>query len=212
MHRNPEILLNAHALVPSDGHAREGHKRNDAYIFAFLAGLTAASQDDLQKAFASDQPHYLAYTMSQEWRNPLHWNPLGDLALKSESEEELIVQIHGQDSGRALIHKTISLPPRTKVMIREGFYSISALHVRRIPDARIGIQCEAIQEACVIAPLDWGNLWIYVMDIFLTGWISHEEFGQHAKPLPINSRTFQYEHTKVKNLTLPNSELLFDNK
>jgi hypothetical protein len=207
MRREPQILLESPALVPSDAHARAGHKRDDLYIFAFTAGLTAASQDDLKKVLASDQPHYLAYVMPQEWRKPLHWNPLGELALKSESAEELIVEIHGQDSGREVMRKTVSLPPKTKVVIQEGFYAIGALHVRRIPDARIGIHCEGIRDTCVIRPLEWGNLWIYGMEIFLTGWLSHEEFGQLAKTLPVNSRTFQYEHTKVKNLYVPVSTL-----
>jgi hypothetical protein len=207
MRHKPQILLDAPALVPSDQHAREGHKRDDLYIFAFLAGLTAASQDDLKKVLVSDQPHYLAYAMPQEWRKPSHWNPLGTLALKSESAEELLVEIQGQDSGRELMRKTISLPPKTRVLIHEGFYAISALHVRRMPDARVGIHCEGIRETCIISPTEWGNLWVYGMDIFLTGWVSYEEFSQLAKPLPVNSRTFQYEHTKVKNLTLPISEL-----
>jgi hypothetical protein len=207
MRHKPEILLQAPALVPSDQHAREGHKRDDIYIFAFLAGLIAASQDDLKKVMATDQPHYLAYVMPQAWRKPQHWNPLGVLALKSESAEELLVEIHGQDSGRELIRKTVSLPPRTKVILQEKFYSISALHVRRMPEARVGIHCEAIHETTIITPMDWANLWVYGMDIFLTGWLSHEEFGQIAKPLPLHSRTFQYEHTKAKNLYVPISNL-----
>jgi hypothetical protein len=207
MRHKPQILLDAPALVPSDQHAREGHKRDDAYIFAFLAGRTAASQDDLKKALASDQPHYLAYVMPQAWRKPQHWNPLGALALKSESAEELLIEIHGQDSGRELMRKTVSLSPRTRVIVQENFYSVSALHVRRLPDARVGIHCEGIHETTIITPIEWGNLWVYGMDIFLTGWLTHAEFGQIAKPLPVHSRTFQYEHTKVKNLYVPISNL-----
>ncbi len=207
MRRRPEILLKASALVPSDQHAREGHKRDDLYIFAFLAGLIAASQDDLKKAVTSDQPHYLVYIMPEQWRRPQHWNPLGTLSLKSDSDEELILEINGQDSSREVMHKVISLPPKTKVVVDDPFYSVTSMHIRRLPDARLGIRCDAVREACVVPPVEWGNIWIYGMDIFLTGWLSHEEFGQIAKPLPINSRTFQYEHTKVKNLYVPVSNL-----
>lgn len=207
MRRTPEILLKAPALVPSDGHAREGHKRDDLYIFAFLAGLTAASQDDLKKAVASNQPPYLVYTMTEEWRKPLHWNPLGPLTLKSDSEEELLLEINGQDSGREWMRKVVSLPPKTKIIVDDPFYSVTSLHIRKVADARIGIRCDAIKEACVVSPLEWGNIWIYGMDIFLTGYISHEEFSQLARPLAINSRTYQYEHTRVKNLFMSISEL-----
>lgn len=207
MRRTPEILLKAPALVPSDGHAREGHKRDDLYIFAFLAGLIAASQDDLKKAVASHQPHYLVYVMPEEWRKPPHWNPLGALILKSDSEEEVLLEINGQDSGREWMRKIVSLPPRTKIIVDDPFYSVTSLHTRRVPDARLGIRCDAIKETSVVTPREWGNIWIYGMDIFLTGYISHEEFSQLARPLAIHSRTFQYEHTKVKNLFMSISEL-----
>ncbi|MFN8412187.1 MAG: hypothetical protein U0Z26_07350 [Anaerolineales bacterium] len=207
MRRTPEILLKVPALVPSDQHAREGHRRDDLYLFAFLGGLIAASQDDLKKAMSANQPHYLAYVMPEEWRKPLNWNPLDTLTLKSDSEEELLVEVNGQDAGREGIRRVVSLPPKTKVSLTDSFYSITALHVRRVPEARIGLRCENIKEALVVSPLGWGNLWIYGMDIFLAGYLSYEEFGQRAKPLLPNSRTFQYEHTKVKNLALPVSSL-----
>lgn len=207
MRRNPEIILKAPALVPSDQHAREGHKRDDLYIFAFLAGLIAASQDDLKKVIAKGQPHYLVYVMPEAWRKPTHWNPLGKLTLKSESEEEMILEVNGQDSGREMMRKVISLPPKTKVVLDDAFYSVTAIHVRQIPDARIGIHCDGVKDTCIISPLEWGNIWVYGLDLFFVGYISYEEFSQHAKPLAINSRTFQYEHTKVKNLALPISEL-----
>jgi hypothetical protein len=207
LRRNPHILLKAPALVPADQHAREGHKLDDLYIFAFLAGLIAASQDDLKKVIASHQPHYLVHVMPEEWRKPQHWNPFGALSLKSDSEEELLVEINGQDSARDALRTTVSLPPKTKVTVDHSFYSITAIHVRKLPDARVGLRCEAVKEAEVISPLQWGNLWVYGLDIFLAGYLPYEEFGQLAKLLPIHSRTFQYEHTKVKNLSLPISNL-----
>ncbi len=207
MRRRPEILLKAPALVPSDQHAREGHKYNDLYIFAFLGGLIAASQNDLKKAITTDQPHYLVHVMPEEWRKPQHWNPLGALTLKSDLEEELLLEINGQDSGREMMRKVVSLPPKTKIMLDDSFYSITSIHVRRSPDARLGIRCDAIKEAEVISPIQWGNLWVYGMDIFLAGYLTYDEFSQQAKPLAVNSQTFQYEHTKVKNLYVPISSL-----
>src|ERR1044072_953726 len=35
--RNPQVLLKAPALIPSDQHAGEGHSLLDLYLFAFLA-------------------------------------------------------------------------------------------------------------------------------------------------------------------------------
>jgi hypothetical protein len=207
LRRTPEILLNAPALVPSDQHARDGHSQKDIYIFAFITGLTAASQADLQQAIAKGQPHHLVHAMPREWRKPVNWNPLGALTLKSESAEELLVEISGQDEGRGVKRKTVSLAPGTKVTVNESFYSVTSLHVRRVPEARLGIRCEALPTAHVISPFEWSNLWVYGMDIFLAGFVSYEEFKQSASTLLPNSKTFQYERTHVKNLSLPVSKL-----
>src|SRR5688572_29069216 len=90
---NPSILLDTPALVPSDHHASDGHSYHDVYIFAFITGLIAASQADLQKAIEKGQPHYLVNILPETWRKPTNWNPLGTLTLKSESEEELMVEV-----------------------------------------------------------------------------------------------------------------------
>ncbi|MFN3492349.1 MAG: hypothetical protein ACK40V_09040, partial [Anaerolineales bacterium] len=116
---NLSTLLNAPALVPSDRHASDGHSYNDLYVFAFATGLIAASQTDLQKALAKNQKHYLVHIMPEAWRKPANWNPLGILTLKSESEEELMVEVNGQDEGRRMKRKVISLPPKTKVEVDE---------------------------------------------------------------------------------------------
>src|SRR5512145_3143482 len=75
MKRNPQIVLNAPALVPSDQNAAEGQLDSDIYLFAFLSGLVAWSQDDLQKVIAADQPHYFIHAMPDAWVRPAIWNP-----------------------------------------------------------------------------------------------------------------------------------------
>lgn len=205
--KNPAVLLDAHALVPSDSHAGDGHSYNDIYLFAFMNGLVAASQTDLQKAIAKKQPHYLVYAMPVMWRKPVNWNPLGVLTLKSESAEELIVEVNGQDEAREMKREVISLPPGVKVTLDKSYYSITALHVRRVPEARVGIRCERWNETHLITPYDWSNIWVYGMDILMAGYATYEEMGQRAILLPPNSKTFQYERTHVKNLALPVSKL-----
>ena len=204
---NPSILLNAPALVPSDHHAADGHAYNDIYIFAFLNGLIAASQADLKKAIEAKQPYYLVHAMPEAWRKPRHWNPLGILTFKSESEEELMVEVNGQDESREMKRKVLSLSPKVKVICDESFYSITSLHIRRIPEARIGIKCETMNETYLISPLQWSNLWVYGMDIFFAGTISYDEFSQQAKTILPNSKVFQYERTRIKNLSVPISSL-----
>ena len=205
--KDPSVLLNASALVPSDSHAGDGHAYNDMYVFAFATGLIAASQTDLQKALAKNQPHHLIHAMPMPWRKPVNWTPLGDVILKSESAETLIVEVSGQAESRELKRETVSLPPKTKVKLNESFYAVTALHVRRMPEARVGIRCEKMNEAHIVAPGEWGNIWVYGLDVFMAGHIGYEEFGQRASMLLPNASTFQYSRTHVKNLVLPVSKL-----
>src|SRR6185436_17995372 len=91
MKRNPQVVLNAPALVPSDQNVSNGNSNHDIYLFAFLAGLIAASQADLQKVIFTKQPYYLVHVMPEAWMRPIQWNPLGELVLKSESAETQVI-------------------------------------------------------------------------------------------------------------------------
>lgn len=207
MRRNPGIILQAPALVPSDQHAAEGHSDNDLYLFTFLSGLIAASQDDLKKAISAGQPTYLIHAMPREWSKPLTWSPLGPLALKSDSEDALTVEIGGQDDGRGFLTRTVELPPHTRVVVDDPFYALAFIHVKNQPSARLGIHSPICKETHVINPLEWGNIWVYGMDILLAGYISHEEFRGRARLIPPGTRVFQYDQTRTKNLAVPVSNL-----
>jgi len=205
--QNPAVLLDAPALVPSDAHAGDGHSYNDIYLFAFMNGLVAASQADLHKAMAKKQPHYLVYVPPMTWRKPNHWKPLGTLTLRSESAEEMLIEVNGQDEAREMKRTVISVAPGGIAKLNEMFYSVTSLHIHRAPKTRINIHSEGLNETLVVAPLDWSNIWVYGMDILMTGYATYEDMSQRSMLLPPNSRTFQYERTHVKNLALPVSKL-----
>jgi hypothetical protein len=207
MQRNPNILLQAPALVPSDQHAGDGHSDYDLYLFAFLPGLVAISQVDVKKVISANQPHYFMHAMPESWARPSTWSPLGRLALKSESEETQIVEIGGQDEGREMRSRLVELPPRTRVETDNGFFSLSYVHVKSLMDARIGIHSPTRKETYLIGGMDWGNIWVYGMDILLAGYLTREEFSRRASPLQAGARVFQYKQTRTKNLAVPVSDL-----
>ena len=205
--RNPQILLRAPALVPSDQHAGSEHWLHDLYLFAFLPAMIAASQHELQKVITAKQPHYLVHVMPDGWKRPVKWNPLGKLVLKSESEQAQILEIGGQDEGRALRSCTVELPPRTRVEIESEFFSLSYIHTKSMPSARIGIHSPVRRETYMIGVPDWGNIWVYGLGILLAGYMTREEFSRRASPIQAGSRVFQYDQTQVKNLGVPVSDL-----
>jgi hypothetical protein len=59
----------------------------------------------------------------------------------------------------------------------------------------------------MIGPLDWGNIWVYGMQVWLAGYVTREEFSRRASFIPAGSHAFPYQQTQVKNLALPVSEL-----
>jgi hypothetical protein len=207
MKRNPQVVLSAPALVPSDQNAAEGHSEKDIYIFTFLSGLIAASQEDLQKAIFKKQPIHLVHVMAEAWMRPTTWKPFGEMVLKSESAETQIVDVNGQDEGREMRSLEVELPPNTRVRIGDGFFSVAYIQSKSLPGARIGIHSPSLKETYIIGAMDWGNIWVYGMDILLAGWMTREEFNQRAKPIQEGARVFQYEKTRTKNLAVPVLEL-----
>lgn len=204
--RDPGLLLQAPALVPLDQFAAEGHTSQDIYLFAFLLALTTPSQADLQKAITAGQPVYLIHPMSVEWARPKVWTPLEKLALKSESETPITVEIGGQDAERNFVTAALELPPRQRVKVDQAFCSLVYVQARRRPEVRIGIHSPVRSEPYLVQPHEWGNIWVYGMDILLTGYLTHEEFRRKAHVLPVGSRVFQYDQTRTKNLAVPISE------
>lgn len=207
MRHNPQVVLKAPALVESDKNAGDGRSDNDLYLFAFLSGLIAASPDDMKKVIETKQPHYLIHVMPDSWVRPFTWSPLGGLVLKSDSEETQIVEIGGQDEGREMRSCQVEIPPRRRIQIEDGFFSLSYVRIKSAPDGRIGIHSPNRAETYIIGTLDWGNIWVYGMDILLAGYLTREEFNRRASFIQAGARVFQYDKTRTKNLAVPVSDL-----
>ena len=201
------LLLKAPALVPLDQYSADGHSENDLYLFAFITGLVSRSLNDLNKTAFSTLPVYLIHIMSAAWSRPQTWIPLRSLILKSETDEILNLEIGGQNAAREFITCSIELPPRTPYTVDADFYSLSYIHINSRPIARLGVFSPSRNETYLINSNEWGNIWIYGMDIYLTGWISHSEFRQRANLIPEGSRVFQYDRTRTKNLAVSISDL-----
>jgi len=204
---DPTLLLSAPALVPLDQHVAEGHGENDLYLFAFLNGLIAASARDFRRVVAAHQPYYLVSPLPPRWARPATWVPLGTLALKSESDAPLTVELGGQVESREYASQVITLPPRQRLKIETNFYALSSLHVSRLPEGRVGIHSPTLQETCLIQPEQWGNIWVYGMEIIFAGYISYGEFRQRARLIPAGVPVFQYDRTRTKNLAVDVSSL-----
>ncbi len=205
--KEPSLFLQAPALVPLDQFSADGHKPDDIYLFAFLLGLIAASQNDVEAAIAAGQPVHLVHPLPEEWARPAVWIPLERLALKSECESPVTVEIGGMDADRNFITERLTLPPRTRVAATQPFHSVAYVHAKCRPEVRIGIHSPVRGEPYIIPSHEWGNIHIYGMDIWLTGWLTHEEFRRRSRVINAGQPTFQYAHTQVKNLAVQMEDL-----
>jgi hypothetical protein len=207
MKRNPQVILTAPALVPSDQNAGEGHLDNDIYLFAFLSGLITASQEDMQIMTQKKQPIHLVHAMPDSWMRPSQWHSLGTLVLKSESEETQTVEIGGQDDGREMRSLEVELPPQTRVQVDDGFFSMAYIRSKSLPGARIGVHSPGLNETHLIGLMEWGNIWVYGLDILLAGWLTRKKFNQIANPVREGARVFQYNRTRIKSQGVPVHDL-----
>jgi len=137
---------------------------------------------------------------------PNTWLPLGPLALKSESDETLRLEIGGQDSGRDFMTRKLELPPRTRVEA-DGIFIRWFISTSN-PNPGRGLEFILRRERNRISSSRLpGATSGICMDIYLAGWISREEFRRRASLIHEGSRVFQYNQTRTKNLAVSVSDL-----
>lgn len=205
--RDAGTLLQAPALVPIDEYTAEDRKPDDLYLFTFVLGLVASAQRDLEKAIAANQPIHLIHPLPEAWTRPRNWRPLEKLALKSECEAPVRVEIGGQDAERNFITAALVLPPRQRMPVEQIFHSLAYIYAQDRPKARIGIHSPVHGEPHIIPAHAWGNLWVYGMEIILAGWLPHEELKRKSRVLNAGAHAFLVDRIRVKNLLISIREL-----
>lgn len=68
--KQPEILLDAEALVPADQFGSDHLREEDLYIFAFLTALITPRSEDVKRAISAEQPMFLIHTLPERWARP----------------------------------------------------------------------------------------------------------------------------------------------
>jgi hypothetical protein len=200
---DPEYILSAAALVPSDQLASDHLNDNDIYIFAFVLALVTRNEDDLKRALAAGQPVYLIYPFPPAWAQPNPWRSLGSLAIKTDLPAAITLELGGQDSQRGFQTEAISLLPRTRRQAKRDYYSLAYLHTSQALDGQVGIHSPGLGQTLLVQPGEWGNSWVYGMEIILAGYMTRGEFRRRARELPPNSRVLQYPRTRTQNGYLP---------
>jgi hypothetical protein len=200
LRRDPAWLLEAAALVPEDQFNSDKLAENDFYLFGFLAGLETRQSSELKKVIASEQDYYLLYALTDaHWLGQKKWRSLGRLVFKSNTRRPIEVEVGGQNEKREAVVERLRLEPRTRAETQTEFFSLLYLHVPRLPGGVVGVHSPALHDTCLVGPLQWTNIWVYGMEIFLAGWLTKTEFRARSRRLPAGSQVKQYPRTQTDN-------------
>jgi hypothetical protein len=207
LRRDPSAALPAPALVPLDQFAAEGHRADDLYLFAFLLGEMTARSEEVDRLIAAGKPACLVHPLPADWARPHPWVPLAPLAMKSECDSLVALELGGQDAERNFITQRVELSPRQRILIPGDWHSLAYMKCAHRPGRRIGLHSPVHAETYLIPSIDWGNVWIDGEAVLLLGWLTHEQFRRRSRLLNAGVRTFQYARTRTKNLAVPLAEL-----
>jgi hypothetical protein len=205
--KHPEAFLKAQVMVPKDQIESPFLDDDDLYIFAFITALITPNSQSIKKAVEANQPLFLIHMLPPSWSKPVPWESLGKLALKSDLPHETNLELGGQGFDRRIQKESIRLIPRVRTEVEPDFYTLRYLHSNGLPSGILGIHSPSLDETHLIQPLEWGNIWIYGLEIILTGYLTRGEFRNRASYLPFKSRVFQETRTRQGNLTLPIMDL-----
>lgn len=202
--RDPQWLLATDALVPEDQLQGDALGEQDYYLFGFLLGLETRQQDDVRRALAARRPTYFLQTFNDPaWHGQPHWQPLGPLVFKSDCDQPLPLEIGGQTIDHATVTETLVLPPRQRVTCPLPLASVLYLHSPHWPTGRLGVHSPTLKQTVIIAPDQWCNIWVYGLEIILTGYLTKSAFRAQSRKLPVGAPVQQYAHTQTPNRAVP---------
>ncbi len=176
----PEKILSSQAQLDVTDLETDPLLDEDLLIFALVPALITRQAKELESALAAGQPACLIHTLPANWANPLPGSPLGEIAIKSNSRQDVRVEIGGRDLDGNFQEEAFVLPPRARTLLQRPFQSLAYLRLSQPATSEIGLSSKSLKEPCIVQPGQWGNMWIYGMEIILAGYLTRAEFRRTA--------------------------------
>jgi hypothetical protein len=206
-HQNPFTLLSSPASLTVKELNPEYRPDSDLLVFSFVTGLVTHNRSEITKANTAGHPVCMLYPLPAAWSQPSFHRPVGNIILKSEAEIDVTLTLGGQTDNNRHLAIDINLPPLQRVSIQENFKTLVYLQISEMPDKRLALQSRRRHKTLVIQPHQWGNTWVYGMDVVLAGWITRGEFRRLAHPYPKYSDSSYAFNKDVKRLAVAVTQL-----
>jgi hypothetical protein len=193
--QNPACLQQAAVLLPSEklAESMEFASERDCYLFAFTLARVTRRAAELHQALSLRMPAYLVAPLPLRWARPAGLNSLGHLAAKVEDTaanvmwSPLSLELGGRGCDGNYQQAVLEFNAAGRQEVGVEFQSLAYLHTSRLPAVRVGIYSSRLDQVWVVSPSQWGNLWVYGLEIILVGWISRGAFHRLAQRIPPGS-------------------------
>jgi hypothetical protein len=158
-------------IAEGKGPANQNHAEPDIRVFAALTALVTKGRTDLATAIAAGQPYHLVYPLPPKWSQSKPWKPLGALSFNVEKDDDIQLELGGLDGRRRFLQTTLYLKSGRQVVELPEFHSIAYLHSVVPPIGQMSVYNPATSQTLVVQPKDWGNLWLYGLQILVLGYV-----------------------------------------
>ncbi|MEN8241063.1 MAG: hypothetical protein ABFS17_04000 [Chloroflexota bacterium] len=179
LRKQPEQIIQREVYLP-ERTEWDVFGEEDLYVFAFTSALVTRSREAIKQAVNAREPLHLLYRMPAEWSLPELWSPLERLVLKTDLSESVTLTLHGQDGHQQYCEQQVWLEGRKRTAVSSELFSIGALGIDRLPKGPVGIHNPASGETLLAGPYQWGNVWLYGIEIVFAGYIRRGDFHRQA--------------------------------
>lgn len=200
-------LLDCSALVPSDQLNAKSLKEGDFYIFPFMVGDIDRNQGpDL---FDSIKHKYRIHAFwDYAWFKNERWESMGKMTIQSQMEDIIRLRIGGQDVNKDSIEEEYVIHPGETIQTKNEFFTVLFLQTTDTLSGELIIHCLEKNKTEEVDLADWGNIWVYDSQVYITGLMSKGEFKRRSREIPrFYKDCKQYSETRTVNNMLMIADL-----
>ncbi|MDD5467726.1 MAG: hypothetical protein PHS96_07950 [Anaerolineales bacterium] len=165
-------LLGRELTFASERFALEQRCDADLYLFAIVTARIMLRRADAPRA---GQTAFWIYAFPERWRRPQRRASLGALAFTTRMTHPPELVLGGLGSERSFQNESLSLRTQAPIVPRQEYFALTYLHAARPPAQEIEISSSRFSRPLVVAPAQWGNIWIYGRQVILLGYLSRRE-------------------------------------